>query len=267
MPWKVQVYGVPRTPTSAAEREAFEANARQAVRQSIDRGIPVHYGSEEDGLIIGYADEGRRWLCLHPYHAKGKATFWFDEGKGFAGGKWPWGIVIFTQRKAAAEMPSQRELTIAALKQAVEMWKTDKRGNYYCGLAAYEHWVGWLKDVEAGKLKDAKGGMQGNAWYYDVLVHSRRIAGRWLAEKAKTFDGPAAAKFASAAAHYSQIATICLESLDCPWSLALSPGAADKWTSDMRKDQIRRLELSRGHDQAAIADIEAALSAIAAGSK
>ena len=40
------------------DRAAFEAEACAAIKASIDRGIPVHYGGEEDGLIIGYANEG-----------------------------------------------------------------------------------------------------------------------------------------------------------------------------------------------------------------
>ena len=53
---------------SEDDRAAFEAEVRKAVKDSIDHGVPVHYGSEEGGLIRGYADDGRRWWCVHPYY-------------------------------------------------------------------------------------------------------------------------------------------------------------------------------------------------------
>ena len=60
LPWKQRFFGSFPWSEPKEDRDAFEAEARAAVKDSIDRGVPVHYGSEEDGLIIGYADEGRR---------------------------------------------------------------------------------------------------------------------------------------------------------------------------------------------------------------
>jgi hypothetical protein len=244
------------------DRDAFEAEARAAIKESIDRGVPVHYGSAEDGLIIGYGDDGARWLCMHPYHKQGKETFWHDEVKGFAGGEWPWGIVVWLEAKSAGERVPRHELVLGALEQAVDMWTTEKRKDYFCGEAAYEHWLKWLNDVEAGDVEDPKAGMQGNGWCYDVLVHSRRIAARWLGEVATEYDGDAGKHLRDAAAHYADIAELCIADLECPWSLALPPEEHETWTSALRQKQIERLEAAREHDRAAIASIGKALTAM-----
>ena len=262
LPWTTKIYESMPGQKPKEDRAAFEAEVCAAIKQSIDRGIPVHYGGEEDGLIIGYADEGRRWWCVHPYHKQGREPFWHDEVKGFAGGKWPWGIVVWQQPKPADQRAAERDLTIAALKQAVEMWKAEKREKaYFCGEAAYGHWLDWLRGVDSGEVENPKAGMQGNGWCYDVLVHSRRIAGRWLKQRAEGFQGEARERLLAAADHYSRIADLCAEDLKCTWDLALPPAKFDQWTEDMRRTQIERLEAARDHDRAAIVEIEKALAA------
>ncbi|MBT4822559.1 MAG: hypothetical protein HON70_43030, partial [Lentisphaerae bacterium] len=229
------------------------------IKASIDRGVPVHYGSEEDGLIIGYADDGRRWLCLHPYHKNGTEQFWHDEVEGFAGGEWPWGIAVWTEPKAAPERTPRRQLTIAALRQAIKMWDTGKREDYWVGDAAYTHWLTWLSDVEAGRLEDPKAGMQGNGWCFDVLIHCRRIAARWLKAEAEEFAGDTKQHLLTAAAHYSHMVERLGAGLKCPWDLALPPNRYDDWTSAMRLDQIGRLEAARQQDRAAVMAIKQAM--------
>jgi hypothetical protein len=267
LPWRTKLYEGWRwsKPGPGPERDAFVAEVCAAIEDSIDRGVPVHYGKEEDGLIVGYADDGRRWWCLHPYHKWGAEPFWYDEAKGFAGGKWPWGIVVWLSPKPEAERASERDLTLAALKQAVAMWKTERNEAYFCGEAAYAHWLKWLRGVDTGEVKDPKAGMQGNGWCYDVLIHSRRIAARWLTQRAQSFDGEAHERLFAAADHYSRIAELCIKDLGCPWSLALPPDKFDQWTPEMCRTQIQRLEAARDHDRAAIAEIEKALAAVSPG--
>lgn len=259
LPWRTTLFE--RFPWTEGKREGAASDAQicAAIKQSIDRGIPVHYGSEEDGIIIGYADEGRRWLCLHPYHDAGKTAFWHDEVKGFAGGNWPWGIAVWTEPKPAEDRVPAGELLRAALEQAVAMWKTPKSGDYYVGEAAYEHWLGWLRDVEAGRCEDPKGGMQGNGWCYDTLIQYRRVAARWLQQAARDCAPEAREQLLRAADHYAAIAELCMEGLQCSWDFALPPQRYDEWTSAVRQDQIRRLEAALEHDRAAISGIEAAL--------
>lgn len=257
LPWNLQMFeSLPWSePKSEEARAAFEAEACAAIKTSIDCGVPVQYGGEEDGLIIGYADEGRRWWCVHPYYHWGKDAFWYDEADGFSGGqgKWPWGIAVWLEPKATAELVSPHELTLDALKQAVDMWHSaEKHGNgYYSGDAAYAHWLLWLSAVEAGEVDDPKAGMQGNGWYFDVLTHSRRAAARWLRAKAIEYDSPAREQLLIAANHYQKINDECLDGLDSPWVLCPGPDKFDEWTSEMRQIEIARLEAAREHDRAA----------------
>ena len=262
LPWRTRVFESAPWDSPKDDRAAFEEKVCAAVRESIDHGLPVHYGGEEDGLIIGYANEGRRWWCVHPYHKHGEEAFWHDEATGFAGGSWPWGIVVWTEAKPTGERLSDRDLTVAALKQAVEMWSAGKVEAYLTGDAAYAHWLGWLASVENGTVDDPKGGMQGNGWCFDVLIHSRRIAGGWLSRKAGGFAGEAGTRLAAAARHYSSIAAECIRDLDCPWSLAPGPNRFGEWTSDMRRNQISRLESAREYDRAAIDEIGASLQSL-----
>ena len=262
IPYRLRILEVPPADTPAQARAAFEADTRRAVVESIDRGVPVHYGSEEDGLIVGYGDGGRRWWCLHPYHKAGQEEFWHDEASGFAGGSWPWGIAIWGERRPAEECASPRDLLAVALQQALQMWHTREREGYYLGEAAYAHWLGWLQSVERGEVADPQAGMLGNGWGLHVLVHSRRIAGPWLAHQGDGLGGAAGRHLRSAAEHYAHLARGCSAGLDSTWSLAPGPDGASRWTSAMRHDQIGRLEAARDHDRAAIAAIEHALEAL-----
>ena len=268
LPWKVKMYeAFPwDQPKTDEQRAAFEKDVREAIKASIDRGVPVHYGSEEDGLIIGYADQGKRWWCVHPYYKNGQ-PFWHDEvpqehKPSFAGGKWPWAVVVWQSPKTADERMSDHDLLIAALKQAVAMWKTEKRKAYFCGDAAYEQWLQWLGDVEAGDAENPKVAMQGNGWCFDVLIHSRRIAARWLKLQAKKYEDDVAKPLRTAADHYNQLVDICMKDLACPWDLALPPDKIAQWTPAMQRDLIQRLKAARKHDTAAINAIEQALEAM-----
>jgi hypothetical protein len=78
LPWKTKLFETYPGSKPRDDQAAFEAEARAAVRKSIDRGIPVHYGNQEDGLIIGYADEGRRSRPSHfePFAVYRFFRFW-----------------------------------------------------------------------------------------------------------------------------------------------------------------------------------------------
>ena len=127
------------------------------------------------------------------------------------------------------------------------------------GPAACAHWINWLNDVDNGRIDDPKAAMQGNAWCFNVLIHSRRIAGRWLKQKAQTCQDPAAQSLRRAADHYTSLAESSLAGFNSPWDLALPPERFDQWTPALRQTQIARLKTARRQDQAAITEIEKAL--------
>ncbi|MHC4716138.1 MAG: M56 family metallopeptidase, partial [Planctomycetota bacterium] len=230
LPWKLKVYEV--KPDDAAG----VAEARKAVVASIDRGVPVQYGSEEDGLIVGYQAGGEQWLCVHPL--KG-------GGKRFVERKWPWGIAVFTGPKA--KTPSTRELAMGALKQAVRMAHTpdDGKGDYMLGLNAWDHWLGKVRGLLGADEKALSAAMMGNSWIYTSLVEHRSVAARYLRSVAGEFKGEPAKRLRAAAGLYEKMAMqVLTEEGDCALDVAPTPwylkdGA--KWTDAMRRDQIKRL--------------------------
>jgi hypothetical protein len=169
---------------------------------------------------------------------------------------------VWTEPKAASERKAPRELTVAALRQAVEMWGAGNRQAYLVGEAAYERWIGWLRDVEAGRVADPAGGMQGNGWCYDVLIQNRRIAARWLKGIAGEYPAEAIEHLSAAAEAYARLVEVCMEEIGCPWDLTRGPGRFAEWTSKLRCEQIARLEAAREHDRVAIVAIGKALAAI-----
>lgn len=238
----------------------FQMRAREEVRASIDRGIPVHYGLEEDGLIIGYAGQGKRWWCLHPYHKQGTEAFWYDEVEGFAGGRWPWGLMIWSHRKHLHEIAEPSDLLRNALRQAIAMWEAGLQdGHYFVGKSAYEQWIGWLRKVQAGHISDPQAGMQGNAWGWTVLLHSRRTLGEWLRAHAANCPPRIHQPLARAAQHYSDLTAITMDGYAHPAELPPWSGQADQWTEDQREKQIARLESARQLDQLAIECLQEAL--------
>jgi hypothetical protein len=74
-----------------AEEKREVPKARQAVVDSIERGVPVQYGNEEDRIIVGYQKNGEEWTCLHPLRDRGRKPFVPDQ--------WPWGVAVFTHPK------------------------------------------------------------------------------------------------------------------------------------------------------------------------
>lgn len=128
LPWNIKMFELHVNGKPRENLAEFKAEACAAVKASIDRGIPVHYGCEEDGLIIGYGDEAAKQLRI-------------------------------------------------------------------------------------------------------------------------------------AANHYSQIAEECMKDINTSWDLTPHPNNFDKWTSEMRRRQVARLEAAREHDRAAIEAITKALAA------
>lgn len=248
-----------------SEQKAFETDARKAIKESVDRGVPVHYGSEEDGLIIGYSDNGKRWWCLHPYHKDGTEPFWFDESEGFAGGgdKWPWDIIIWLDKKNEEELVDGMTLTLGALRQAVDMWHCTKvfHNAYFTGDAAYEQWLRWLRNIDSCSEVEMKAGMQGNAWCFCVLNHCRNIASTWLHNKIGSFDSEAGSQLLIAADNYRKLTDCCLAGVSSTWAIAPPPGKFDEWTEEKRGKQIARLESAREFDRAAITAISKFLDA------
>lgn len=229
--------------------------ARQAVVDSIERGVPAQYGSEEDGVIVGYQKKGEEWVCTHPLRDGGQETF--------VETKWPWGIVVFTERKES--VPGRRELALAALRQAVAMAKTAEAENYYVGFKAWDMWIERLKALDEADEQTRKDAMLGNSWIYECLAQYRAVAARYLEQVADEFNPTAAAHLKKASELYAQMSAGSLRGDKClldvaplPWSLK----EGEAWTKEMRHDQIKRLEAALPLEREAIQEIEKALASV-----
>jgi hypothetical protein len=250
LPWKATIFEVKPEDTERVKE------ARRAVVRSIDRGVPVQYGSEEDGLIVGYQKNGEEWICLHPMRYGGTKTFVETQ--------WPWGIAVYTERKE--HVPSTRELAAAALEQAVQMAKTEESGNYFVGFKAWDVYVQRLKALEPADDKARQEAMVGNAWIYECLAQYRGAAARYLREIAGEFNARAAEHLRSAADRYETIShEVLRDEKHGSGTIAPSPWALKEgktWTSQMRLDQIRRLNTALPLEREAIQEIETALDSI-----
>jgi len=250
LPWQMKGYGAKPEDTEKVKE------IRQAVMASIDRGVPVQYGSEEDGVIIGYQKNGDEWVCLHPYRDGGKKPFVEKE--------WPWGITVYTGPKDT--LPAPRDLQVASLHQAVTMATTQKADGYDLGFAAWEAYIAQLKTLETADEKTRTGEMQGNAWIYECLAQSRGVAARYLREIAAQYPPAAADHLRRAADLYDEMATRVLTDKEhsyiavapYPWGLK----AGEQWQPAQIRQQVERLEKALPLEKAAIEEIQQALAVI-----
>jgi hypothetical protein len=248
LPYQQQMHQV-----KAEETEKVK-EAREAVMASIDRGVSVQYGSEEDGLIVGYQKNGDEWICLHPMREGGKKTFVEKN--------WPWGVTVYTAPKDTA--PARRDLIVASLRQAVKMANTTEAGNYFVGFHAWDKYIEKLKALDAADEKTRKDAMVANAWIYECLAQYRAAAARYLRSVAKDFTPPAQRHLGKAADLYHKMAKQVLRDekhsvvtiAPYPWSLK----KGETWTRAQRREQIERLEKALPLEREAVREIEKALA-------
>ena len=228
---------------------------RAAVVNSIDRGVPVQYGSEEEGLVVGYQKVGEEWVCLHPMRDEGKKTFVETN--------LPWGVSVFL--KAKEQRPTRADLDRAALEQAVAMAHAKESGGYWVGFEAWEQYIAILKSLDAADDQARQGSMLGNAWIYECLAQYRDVAAKYLREVAGEFPPEGAAHLQKAAELYDEMANRVLRDEEhcvvtiAPYAFALKPG--ETWTAAQRAEQVRRLEAAFSLERRAVHEIEEALNA------
>jgi hypothetical protein len=248
LPWNTR--GLACKPDDSALCEG----ARKAIVDSIDRGIPIQYGSEEEGLIVGYRRNGSEWICLHPMKNEGKKTF--------VETKWPWGMTFFTERKD--EAPARPVLERQSLEQAVQMAKAEKVDGYFLGLKAWDVYLDKLRALDEADEKTRQESMTGNAWIYECLSGYRRSAARYLRSIAGDFPAESSPHLLRAADLYEKMATqVLTDERHCftsiapyPWSL--KPGQT--WTTEARAGEISRLQKALPLEREALRDIEKALA-------
>jgi hypothetical protein len=248
IPYKLQVFEV------APDDLEKVKHARQAVVASINRGVPVQYGSEEDGIIVGYQKHGEEWICFHPMREGGKKTFVETN--------WPWGIAIFTERKT--EIPNRHALALDALMQAAEMAELSESGDYHLGWAAWDAYIDKIEQLQRADEKTINDNMLGNAWIFECLVQYRREAAAYLRNIAGLFEESVAHHIHNSADLYDKMANQVLTDKDhCVLTVAPYPWSLKKgetWNNALRADQINRLMNAYPLERKAIDEIKFLLS-------
>lgn len=154
--------------------ELAESDALQrAVRQSIDRGIPVLAANiippEDWGIITGYRRD-RLWLC-RSYNGGAERIDRPATG-------WPTAALLLTKRQAR---PATSETRAASIRRAVEHFDKRAVGPYAQGSKAFDEWCQSLRSARERRYIHA------NFWTYVGLIDARGAAVRYLRSVAKDF--------------------------------------------------------------------------------
>jgi hypothetical protein len=250
LPWSLELIEVkPEDATGVAA-------ARKAVVESIDRGVPVQYGSEEDGIIVGYQKGGDEWLCFHPFHKGGTKTF-VEDG-------WPWGLLVFKQPKD--EPPDRRKLALGALRQAVEMAEAVDADGYWVGFRAWNAYIEKLQALQGADQETLRDAMMGNSWIYECLAQYRSAGAAYLRDVSGEFADTAAEHLLRAADLFDRMANQILRDEEaCVITVAPAPWAlkeGESWTDELRAAQMARLRAAMPLERAALGELRAALDGL-----
>jgi hypothetical protein len=254
LPWKAKGFDIDQNKRQDL-KEIFNV-----IVQSIDSGVPVTTGEEDDGLIIGYNKDKNELTCLHPWRFNGKKPFVIGLNDL---PKICWGIGVYTERKT--ESIDEQALVIASLKQAVEMAKKGRVEGYAVGFEAWEAYINTLQALDKTKRRIPDDDILGNAWIYECLVQYREIAARYLNTIGDQFEETPKKHLLNVAHLYQQISEEILKGdkpVDkiAPYPKSLKKGK--KWTKEIRQRQLNRLKEALPLEVQAINEIEKALSLI-----
>lgn len=249
-PWNIKIYEV-----KSEDAEKVQ-ELRDAVKESIDRGFPLQYGSIEDGIIIGYQKNGEEWLCYDPLRQNGKKIVIETEI--------PWGVLEFVSMKDS--LPSKNELAVESLKQAVEMARQKDADEYWLGFRAWEEYIKYLQKLNENNELIKKDDMMGNAWIYECLISYRLNAVNYLRGLSQGFYEDVELCLLNAADFYEKMVTEkLLDEQGCFTDFVPYPWMKNKeeaWTNKMREEEISRLQEALVWEKKAIAEIEKALAKI-----
>ncbi len=250
---------------------------REAVKKSINAGMPCMFGSEEAGVIAGYEpiskENSTGWL-RRPGSIGGPKKK--DEPYLLPVKRMPWGVSVYSR----TNKPPRTESIVWSLRTGV---RNAHAGKYNGKLAiGFEAWDKWIKDLrnfgpivkgtiaELAKHKRPHsekaalfGICLGNSWCYESLVDARKAAAKYLDSIAGEFKPEAAKHLKKAAGNYRKL----VKALTPERTGKIAPypfGMKDikkQWTNAMRKKQADIMEKALPYEQQAIAEIEAALKA------
>jgi hypothetical protein len=213
----------------------------EAIRKSIDAGMPVLaidlIETAEWGIIIGYQKKGEELLC----------RTYFDKRKGFeVAQKFPFAVAIL---KRGGEVPDLDVNIKQGFSVVVENLTTEKYGEYYSGLAAFDKWTARLRDDDFTQLDSAKlsNVVQANYWIFQRLIADRKTGIEYLTNVAQRTPGLEPKTAGLVALYQREVETLepLLEELPCPGSVV--PGW--EWAKADRDNEIAALVTARALEE------------------
>ncbi|MFH1571830.1 MAG: hypothetical protein ABIL09_27820, partial [Gemmatimonadota bacterium] len=246
-----RVWGIDYQPDAIAvsdeENPGWREQLHRAAAESIGRGVPLFYMNGEWNLLVGYREDGSAFLARQ---YAGSEFGYEEHGKphGFVGEAW-----FASTLRPAGEPALRRDAVLASLRAGADLAyrPAEKSGERHFGVGAYGVWIAALEENRPGVS------LHGNAFSYSQLLTCRRAAAEYLRGVAGEVGGAAAAHLRQAADHYARIGQRLWDGRGCvepPWEAS--------WTPENRAAEAAILRACAAQERAAVAEIEAALTAL-----
>lgn len=250
------------------------ATARDAVKASIEAGVPLLFSSEQSGVLAGFEpiseENPTGWLRLHGPMDPPRGT---EDPYVRPIHIMPWEVCLFRQSDAGPL--SEQQAILLSLQAAVRNARNEGNAQYRAGFAAFEAWARDLRDmtsVSGVSEEDLERFRRGesvpfevqlaNAWCYDSLIDARRNATAYLRSAADLFAPAVLVRLRAAAAAAEDIAEILAASEQGSTAVAPYPWTKDiRWNQALRDEQAARLRQALPAEQQMIHEIHQALSA------
>lgn len=262
--------------------EAQQDETRRVVKAEVDAGRALIFGSEEDGVLVGYEPvsdtNGTGWLCRPGPVGPPPSP---DEPYVSPVRSMPWGLCAI--RRVSDPMP-RREAAVWALKTAVlnAERETVEGQTLKTGFAAWDKWIDELQPepyrsmvdetkqqlAEKGRGSDDPSGSLclGNAWSYENLYFARYEAAKYLRRIAPDMPEAMRPHLLNAADAYERVQQALVPEGECFTGIAPYPwmmkDTRTEWTDAKRKRQRDLLNAALSHERAAVDALRAALTAI-----
>lgn len=215
-----------------------------SIKKSIDAGMPVLaidlIEMPEWGVIIGYQKNGEELLC----------RTYFDKRKGFeVAQKFPFIVGILRRTGTVPDADSSVRLSFGLIARNLT---TEKYGEYYSGLAAFDKWVERLKTDDLSKLDTMKlaNVVMANYTILNRLVADRKTGLEYL-EHIGTGREDLEQPMADLTALYQQEVDLLgplVEKVPCPGSVQ----KAGDWPQELKDAEIAALEKVRAFETQAL---------------
>ncbi len=216
-----------------------------AIKKSIDAGVPVLalglLEKPEWGVVTGYQKNGEELFC----------RTYFDQRKGYElAGNFPSAVAILSR---LPKLPSETERLRRSFRIVAENLATEKYGEYYSGLAAFDKWVERVRTDDFAQLDSAGLAtvVQANFWTFDRLVADRQTGIEyltWLAETHPEYR-PGAAELVELYRQEIEVLEPLRGELPCPGNVTSS----ESWARELRDRQALALIAARTCEERALA--------------